>query len=51
MGLYRLKEWPRQFKVTFQSYGTVGIGEPCGVEYLVGVQSLEVLAIFASVVQ
>ncbi|MFS7952729.1 hypothetical protein Hanom_Chr07g00610371 [Helianthus anomalus] len=31
-------------QVTSQSYGMVGIGGPCGVEYLVGVQFLEVLA-------
>ncbi|MFS7908042.1 hypothetical protein Hanom_Chr01g00078521 [Helianthus anomalus] len=31
-------------QVAFQNYGTVGIGEPCGFEYLVGVSFLEVLA-------
>ncbi|MFS8002776.1 hypothetical protein Hanom_Chr13g01206061 [Helianthus anomalus] len=30
-------------QVTFQNYGTVGIGELCGFEYLVGVRFLEVL--------
>ncbi|KAM0061580.1 hypothetical protein Hdeb2414_s0004g00137751 [Helianthus debilis subsp. tardiflorus] len=28
-------------QVAFQSQGTVGIGESCGVEYLVGVQFLK----------
>ncbi|KAM0057414.1 hypothetical protein Hdeb2414_s0005g00157931 [Helianthus debilis subsp. tardiflorus] len=30
----------KAIQVAFQSQGTVGIGEPCGVEYLVGVQFL-----------
>ncbi|KAJ0433945.1 hypothetical protein HanIR_Chr17g0875841 [Helianthus annuus] len=38
----------KDFQVAFQNYGTVGIGEPCGFEYLVGVRFLEVLALFAS---
>ncbi|KAF5772046.1 hypothetical protein HanXRQr2_Chr13g0572161 [Helianthus annuus] len=25
----------KDIQVTFSNYGTVGIGEPCGVEYLV----------------
>ncbi|MFS8009510.1 hypothetical protein Hanom_Chr14g01285621 [Helianthus anomalus] len=31
-------------QVTFLRQGTVGIGEPCGVEYLVGVHFLKDLA-------
>ncbi|MFS7995146.1 hypothetical protein Hanom_Chr12g01114591 [Helianthus anomalus] len=38
-------------QVTFQNYGTVGIGEPCGVEYLVSVQFSRSLSLFASAVQ
>ncbi|MFS7942798.1 hypothetical protein Hanom_Chr06g00492761 [Helianthus anomalus] len=32
--------------ITKSNHGMVGIGEPCGVEYFVGVRFLEVLAIF-----
>ncbi|MFS7962913.1 hypothetical protein Hanom_Chr08g00732061 [Helianthus anomalus] len=35
----------------FQNNGAVGIGEPCGFEYLVGVRFLENLALFASIVE
>ncbi|KAM0049850.1 hypothetical protein Hdeb2414_s0008g00290801 [Helianthus debilis subsp. tardiflorus] len=33
-----------EIQIAFQNYGTVGIGDPCGFENLVGVHHLEVLA-------
>ncbi|KAJ0544874.1 hypothetical protein HanIR_Chr08g0343361 [Helianthus annuus] len=33
-----LASFARNIQVAFLRQGTVGIGEPCGVEYLVGVQ-------------
>ncbi|KAF5784282.1 hypothetical protein HanXRQr2_Chr11g0517691 [Helianthus annuus] len=38
-------------RLRFQSYGTVGIGEPMGIRVLSGVHFLEVLALLASAVQ
>ncbi|MFS7928198.1 hypothetical protein Hanom_Chr04g00317951 [Helianthus anomalus] len=37
-----------EIQVTFSNHGAVGVGEPCGVEYLVGIRFLELLAYLLS---